>query len=176
MPLTLKAPDNTQTKVIMDALAYSGNEIAFEPCMRAHYALCAGNHKSEFVFYPPFKTGAIIDQAKKMLRDISSIPSKIKIGDAFFYKDDARFETGDTQIFLTEKETSLLLLLWQNIPAIVTKDTLLKAIWEYQNDLETHTLETHIYRLRQKIETDPAHPKYLLTEKHGYRLCESAAQ
>jgi DNA-binding response OmpR family regulator len=71
---------------------------------------------------------------------------------------------------LTEKECQLLLFFYQQKGREVTKETLLKEIWSYHPDAETHTLETHIYRLRQKIEEDPNVPQILLNCKDGYRV------
>src|SRR5205823_9594500 len=59
---------------------------------------------------------------------------------------------------LTEKECKLLHFLFQNKGREVSKDKLLTEIWSYHPDAETHTLETHIYRLRQKVEVDPNVP------------------
>ncbi|MBL4803715.1 MAG: winged helix-turn-helix domain-containing protein [Alphaproteobacteria bacterium] len=70
---------------------------------------------------------------------------------------------------LTEKETAILRYL-NGQQDDVTKDELLQAVWEYAEDVETHTLETHIYRLRQKIEDDPANPQIVVTTEKGYRL------
>ena len=72
-------------------------------------------------------------------------------------------------IKLTEKETAILKYLYVQ-RGDVAKDELLKAVWEYAEDVETHTLETHIYRLRQKIEDDPANPQMVVTTDNGYRL------
>lgn len=69
---------------------------------------------------------------------------------------------------LTEKEVQLLRFLYQNRGHDVSKDKLLKEIWEYHPDAETHTLETHIYRLRQKLEEEPIVPQILLNGKEGY--------
>jgi hypothetical protein len=75
----------------------------------------------------------------------------------------------DDTLILTEKEVGVLLYLWQKkIP--VTREDLLRDIWQYASDADTHTIETHIYRLRQKIETDPAEPEFLITGKDGYQL------
>jgi hypothetical protein len=69
---------------------------------------------------------------------------------------------------LTEKECQLLRFFHQNKGQELSKDRLLKEIWEYHPDAETHTLETHIYRLRQKLEEDPNLPQILLNGKEGY--------
>jgi hypothetical protein len=69
---------------------------------------------------------------------------------------------------LTEKECQLLRFFHQNKGQELSKDRLLKEIWEYHPDAETHTLETHIYRLRQKLEEDPNFPQILLNGKEGY--------
>ena len=55
-------------------------------------------------------------------------------------------------------------------PKTITRDVLLKEVWGYNNRVTTHTLETHIYRLRQKIERDPSNARLLVTEEGGYRL------
>ena len=78
-------------------------------------------------------------------------------------------ETGN-QIRLTEKETNILKYLYQAKERVVQRDTLLHEVWGYNAGVTTHTLETHIYRLRQKIETDPSNASLLVTENGGYRL------
>lgn len=71
---------------------------------------------------------------------------------------------------LTEKESQLLRFFYHNKGQELSKERLLKEIWEYHPDTETHTLETHIYRLRQKIEEDPNVPQVLLNGKEGYLI------
>ena len=78
-------------------------------------------------------------------------------------------KTGN-QIRLTEKETNILKFLYQAKERVVQRDTLLHEVWGYNAGVTTHTLETHIYRLRQKIETDPSNASFLVTEDGGYRL------
>jgi len=71
---------------------------------------------------------------------------------------------------LTEKEVQLLRFFHQNKGRELSKDKLLQEIWGYHPEAETHTLETHIYRLRQKLEEDPNTPQLLLNGKEGYWL------
>ncbi|WP_336278640.1 response regulator transcription factor [Bartonella sp. CB175] len=73
-------------------------------------------------------------------------------------------------IRLTEKETAILKYLYCTSDKIVTRETLLEQIWGYNENIVTHTLETHIYRLRQKIEKDPSNAQILITDHNGYRL------
>ena len=76
----------------------------------------------------------------------------------------------DKKIRLTEKETNILKFLYRATEGVVPRDTLLHEVWGYNAGVTTHTLETHIYRLRQKIEPDPSHASLLVTESGGYRL------
>ena len=71
---------------------------------------------------------------------------------------------------LTEKETAILRYLYRAGEKVVTRDILLQEVWGYNSHVTTHTLETHIYRLRQKIERDPAVARLLVTEAGGYKL------
>ncbi len=74
-----------------------------------------------------------------------------------------------TKIRLTEKEVGILQYLYA-AAAIVPRETLLHEVWGYQEGVSTHTLETHIYRLRRKIESDASNPLLLITADGGYRL------
>lgn len=79
-------------------------------------------------------------------------------------------EDEKTEIKLTEKENAILSYLFENAGRTVSRKELLTAVWEYAEGVETHTLETHIYRLRQKIEKTPSEPEILLTSENGYIL------
>ncbi len=79
-------------------------------------------------------------------------------------------DDGGTKIRLTEKETSILKYLYRSGKKVVTRDVLLHEVWGYNAGVTTHTLETHIYRLRQKIEKDPSNAELLVTETGGYKL------
>ncbi len=76
----------------------------------------------------------------------------------------------DRKIRLTEKETNILKFLYRAGHAVVARDVLLHEVWGYNAGVTTHTLETHIYRLRQKIEPDPSNARLLVTESGGYKL------
>ncbi|MEO0522658.1 MAG: response regulator transcription factor [Pseudomonadota bacterium] len=76
----------------------------------------------------------------------------------------------DKKIRLTEKETNILKFLSRAGGRTVERDVLLREVWGYNAGVTTHTLETHIYRLRQKIEPDPSNARLLVTESGGYRL------
>src|SRR6266481_5744474 len=71
---------------------------------------------------------------------------------------------------LTEKETAILRFLYRAGQRPVSREVLLQEVWGYNSFVSTHTLETHIYRLRQKIETDVSNPSVLVTEGGGYKL------
>jgi DNA-binding response OmpR family regulator len=75
----------------------------------------------------------------------------------------------EKKIRLTEKETNILKFLYRS-GETVPRETLLHEVWGYNPAVTTHTLETHIYRLRQKIETNPGQARILVTESGGYRL------
>ena len=74
------------------------------------------------------------------------------------------------KIRLTEKETSILKYLYRAGAKAVMREELLAEVWGYNAGVTTHTLETHIYRLRQKIEPEPGQARLLLTDTGGYRL------
>jgi DNA-binding response OmpR family regulator len=74
------------------------------------------------------------------------------------------------KVRLTEKETAILRYLYRAGQQPVSRETLLQEVWGYNSGVTTHTLETHIYRLRQKVEKDAATPAILVTEAGGYKL------
>jgi len=75
-----------------------------------------------------------------------------------------------SKLRLTEKETSILRYLYRAGERPASRERLLQEVWGYNSGVTTHTLETHIYRLRQKIEEDAAAPAILVTEAGGYKL------
>jgi DNA-binding response OmpR family regulator len=79
-----------------------------------------------------------------------------------------------SRIHLTEKETLMLKHFCRAGGKVVAREVLLQEVWGYNSGVTTHTLETHIYRLRQKIERDPSHAELLVTEPGGYKLHPNA--
>tara|TARA_A100001011_G_scaffold380483_1_gene447871 strand:- start:448 stop:1077 length:630 start_codon:yes stop_codon:yes gene_type:complete len=84
-------------------------------------------------------------------------------------KNEKRLTKGNVSIFLTEKEIQLLELLNNNSIAI-QKDKILKEVWKYADDVDTHTVETHIYRLRKKIKDQFSDNNFILNKKEGYLI------
>ena len=79
-------------------------------------------------------------------------------------------EEDGKKVRLTEKETAILKYLYRTGSKVVSRDILLGEVWGYNAGVTTHTLETHVYRLRQKIEKDPSNAEILVTEPGGYKL------
>lgn len=94
----------------------------------------------------------------------------VRIGPYTFHPSAKLLQADGRKVRLTEKETNILKFLHASA-GTVPRDILLHEVWGYSPAVATHTLETHIYRLRKKIEQDPAKAQILLTEGGGYRLC-----
>ena len=75
-----------------------------------------------------------------------------------------------TKVELTEKEVDILKCLLGSGEEAVERDKLLKQVWNYSSDVTTHTLETHIYRLRQKLEIDPSIPRLIISKGGGFKI------
>jgi DNA-binding response OmpR family regulator len=83
---------------------------------------------------------------------------------------------GRKKCLLTGREAILLKYLCRMRGITVPRAQLLRAVWEYNPDVTTHTIETHVWRLRKKLERDPRRPTILITEAGGYRLCMDASR
>jgi len=103
--------------------------------------------------------------AKKKFKLNSSIPVK----DYLLNKNEKKLSKCDDYIILTEKEVQLLELFLDNKKPI-SKDKILSLVWNYATDADTHTVETHIYRLRKKIINKFNDEKFILNKKDGYYL------
>ena len=123
----------------------------------------------------PLRAGALLERLRRHLgrRPGEGVSVQIAVGPYTLSVETGRLSDARglrAAFMLTGKERDILLYLHERRGAIVPRRELLEVVWGYSEGLETHTLETHIYRLRQKIEDDPARPQFLLTEDSGYRL------
>ena len=120
----------------------------------------------------PFRFGVLLARIRAHLRSHEQSEDAIfKIG-PYSFRPSAKIlvDGQEKKIRLTEKETAILKYLYRAGSKVVGRDTLLAEVWGYNSGVTTHTLETHIYRLRQKIEQDPSNAEILVTEAGGYRL------
>ena len=98
-----------------------------------------------------------------------NINSSIKIKNYYLNKNEKKLSKSDEFVILTEKEIQLLeLFLRSNKP--ISKDNILSTVWNYSSEADTHTVETHIYRLRKKINDKFLDDKFILNNKKGYYL------
>jgi DNA-binding response OmpR family regulator len=120
----------------------------------------------------PFRFAVLLARIRAHLRQHEhSEDALFKVG-PYTFKPSAKMLVRDDnrKIRLTEKETAIIKFLLRSGEQIVSRDVLLQDVWGYNAGVTTHTLETHVYRLRQKIERDPSHAEILVTEGGGYRL------
>lgn len=120
----------------------------------------------------PFRFGVLLARIRAHLRNHEQSEDAIfKIG-PYSFRPSAKvlIDAQQKKIRLTEKETNILKFLYRAGQTVVGRDVLLAEVWGYNSGVTTHTLETHIYRLRQKIEKDPSNAEILVTEAGGYRL------
>ncbi|WP_071674432.1 response regulator transcription factor [Nioella nitratireducens] len=120
----------------------------------------------------PFKFPVFLARIRAQLRQHEQSEDAVfQLGPYTFKPAMKMLETEDMKkIRLTEKETNILKFLYRAQDGVVARDVLLHEVWGYNAGVTTHTLETHIYRLRQKIEPDPSNARILVTESGGYRL------
>lgn len=121
----------------------------------------------------PFRLGVLLARLRAQLRQYEhSEDAVLSIGPFTFKPADKLLlhQQAGRKIRLTEKESQILRYLYRAGEKAVSRETLLGEVWGYNSAVTTHTLETHVYRLRQKIEENPSDAKLLLTEGGGYRL------
>ena len=120
----------------------------------------------------PFRFSVLLARIRAQLRQHEQSEDAVFTIGQYTFKPAAKtmVDQEGNKIRLTEKETSILKYLYRSGDSVVNRDTLLHEVWGYNAGVTTHTLETHIYRLRQKIETDPSNAELLITETGGYKL------
>ncbi len=123
----------------------------------------------------PFHINELLKLLETEPQSYASMQCQFTIGKHIFFPAMKKLQTpNDETVYLTDKEAVLLNYLCGYVNKLVPRQDLLKEIWGYQDDMETHTLETHIYRLRQKLGDDDG--ACLTTEEGGYCLTATASK
>jgi DNA-binding response OmpR family regulator len=121
----------------------------------------------------PFRSNELLARLRAQLRLFEDSEDAVFPVGPYAFRPSRRLllDTGkNRRIHLTEKEAAILKFLYRSAARPVDPQNLLHEVWGYNPAVTTHALETHIYRLRQKIEANPADPLLLVTEEGGYRL------
>ena len=120
----------------------------------------------------PFKFPVLLARIRAQLRQHEQSEDAVFRLGPYTFKPARKLlvDADERKVRLTEKETNILKYLYRSSDRVVARDVLLHEVWGYSAGVTTPTLETHIYRLRQKIEPDPSNARLLVTESGGYRL------
>jgi DNA-binding response OmpR family regulator len=120
-----------------------------------------------------FRSNELLARLRAQLRVFEDSPEAILTIGPYVFRPAMRLlhhPANNRRISLTSKEADVLRFLYRLEGCSVKAEVLLREVWGYSRNAETHTLSTHIYRLRQKMEKDPAHPMLLTSVGKGYRL------
>lgn len=136
--------------------------------------LCAENEASlpdTETLVRPFRFGVLVTRLRQLIREFeSSEEAVVSIGPYRFHPAEKTLVLGSGEVTrLTDKEAAILRSLHRAGNRPIARQMLLEEVWGYNSGVTTHTLETHIYRLRQKLEQGDA-PALLVTDAGGYRL------
>jgi DNA-binding response OmpR family regulator len=120
----------------------------------------------------PFRFAVLLARIRAQLRQHEASEDAVFTIGPFTFRPSSKLllNAKGNKVRLTEKETAILRFLYRAGQKPVTRETLLQEVWGYNSGVTTHTLETHIYRLRQKVERDATTPTILVTETGGYKL------
>jgi len=124
----------------------------------------------------PFRVNELLARLQAQLRLFDTSEDAVFTIGPYTFRPAAKLLIGPNskRIRLTAKEVDILKFLYRHANRVVTRQVLLDEVWGYNAGVTTHTLETHIYRLRQKIENDPTSCRMLMTAPGGYRLDPTA--
>ena len=120
----------------------------------------------------PFRFAVLLARIRAQLRSHEASEDAVFTIGHYSFRPGAKLLVNErgAKTRLTEKETAILRYLYRTGQKPVAREVLLQEVWGYNSGVTTHTLETHIYRLRQKIEKDPSNAVLLVTEAGGYKL------
>jgi len=121
----------------------------------------------------PFKLGVLLARIRAQFRQHEQSDDAVFTIGPYSFRPGVKMLVNagsNKKIRLTEKETAILKYLYRAGDKAIGRETLLGEVWGYNAGVTTHTLETHIYRLRQKIERNPTQAEIIVTEPGGYRL------
>src|SRR6185295_12980313 len=120
----------------------------------------------------PFRFAVQLARVRTLLRQYETSEDAVFMIGPYTFRPSSKLllNLDGSKVRLTEKETSILRYLYRAGQRPISRETLLQEVWAYNSGVTTHTLETHIYRLRQKIENDATAPTILVTEAGGYKL------
>jgi DNA-binding response OmpR family regulator len=121
----------------------------------------------------PFRLNELLARLRAQVRLFDASEDAVLAIGPYMFRPSAKMlqdTARNRRIRLTEKEAAILKFLYRAGQKPVARQVLLNEVWGYNAAVTTHTLETHIYRLRQKIEQDPTNARLLVTEGGGYRL------
>jgi len=120
----------------------------------------------------PIKISNLVDQLNaRLLQQNFSVQSNININKYILDINSRMLKKSDRELKLTEREIDTILFL-KNENKPIKVDVLQKKVWKYGEDLETHTVETHIYRLRKKIKDTFNDDSFIKSKKNGYIINE----
>jgi DNA-binding response OmpR family regulator len=120
----------------------------------------------------PFRFAVLLARIRAQLRQHEASEDAVFAIGPYSFQPSSKLlmSSKGSKVRLTEKETAILRFLYRAGQKAISREVLLQEVWGYNSGVTTHTLETHIYRLRQKIEKDAAMPEILVTEAGGYKL------
>ncbi len=120
----------------------------------------------------PFRFAVLLARIRAQLRTHEQSEDAVFTVGHYTFKPAQKLmiEGNGGKVRLTEKETAIIKYLYRADQKVIGREELLEQVWGYNSGVTTHTLETHIYRLRQKIEKEPSNARLLVTESGGYKL------
>ncbi|MDE0779258.1 MAG: response regulator transcription factor [Alphaproteobacteria bacterium] len=120
----------------------------------------------------PFRLNVLLARLRAQMRQHELSEDAVFIIEPYTFRPAQKIMVGadERKVRLTEKESAILKYMYRAGSKVVSRDALLGEVWGYNAGVTTHTLETHVYRLRQKIEANPSDAQILVTEAGGYKL------